>query len=104
MVVSQIAHGEPEVLLGERAEDLRRGPLMLGVFQPEQDATAPGPVLRMTEYETNGDTLTFKTDGGEIVNDCFVRRRDCLTCRLSGHAIPRAGLEKHYTDLRLTQY
>jgi hypothetical protein len=77
---------------------------VLGVFQPEQDAAAPGPVLRMTEHEANGDTLTFKADRGEIVDDCLVKRRDCLTCRLSGHAIPGSGLEKHYTDLRLTQY
>ena len=70
---------------------------MFGVFQPEQDATAPGAILGMTEHEANGDTLTFKANGGEIVNDCFVERRDCLTCRLSGHAIPRAGLEEDYT-------
>ena len=99
MVVSQVANGKPEVLLGERAEDLRRGPLMLGVFQPEQDATAPSPVLRMTQHEAYGDTLTFKADRGEIVNGCFVEWRDCLTCRLSGHAIPGAGLGKDYTNL-----
>lgn len=103
-MIPEVANGEPEVLLGERTEDLRRGPLMLGVFQPEQDATAPGAILRMTEHEANGDTLTFKANWGEIVNDCFVKRRNCLTGRLSGHAIPGAGLEKHYTDLRLTQY
>jgi hypothetical protein len=37
------------------------------------------------------------------VNDCFVKRRDCLTCRLSGHAIPRAGLRQDYTGARVTQ-
>ena len=104
MVVSQIADGEPEILLGEGAEDLRRGPLVLGVFQTKQNATAPGPVFRMAEYEAYGDTLTFKANGGEIVDDCFVRCRDCLTCRLCGHAIPGSGLEKHYRDLRVTQY
>lgn len=82
MVISQIADGEPEILLGKRAEDLRRGPLVLGVLQAEQDATAPRAVFRMAEHEPNGDTLAFKADGGEIVDDCFVKRRDCLTCRL----------------------
>jgi hypothetical protein len=99
MVVPQVAHRQPEVLLGEGAEDLRRGPLMLGVFQPEQDATAPSPILRMTEHEAYGDTLAFEPNGGEIVDDCFVKRRDCLTGRLSGHAIPGAGLGKDYTKL-----
>lgn len=103
-MIPKIADGEPEVLLGERAEDFRGGPLVLGVFQTEKNATPPSPVLRMAEQEPNGDTLAFKAYGGKIVDDCFVKRRDCLTCRLSGHAIPGFGLEKHYTDLRLTQY
>ena len=103
MVVSQIADGEPEVLLGQRAEDLRCGPLVLGIFQPKQNAAAPGPVFRVAEYEANGDTLTFKADWGEIVDDCFVKRRDCLTCRLCGHAIPGAGLRQDYTGARVTQ-
>jgi hypothetical protein len=104
VMIPEVTNGKPEVLLGERTEDLRRGPLMFGVFQPEQDATAPSPVLRMTKHEAYGDTLAFEPNGGEIVDDCFVKRRDCLTGWLSGHAIPGAGLEKHYTDLRLTQY
>jgi hypothetical protein len=88
MMVAEIADGEPQVLLGKGAKDLRRGPLVLGVFETEQNATAPRPVLGMTQHETDGDTLAFKADGGEIVNDCFVERRDCLTGRLSGHAEP----------------
>lgn len=103
-MIPEVANGEPEVLLGERTEDLRRGPLMFGVFQPEQDATAPGTVLCMPEHEAYGDTLAFEPNGGEIVNNCFVKRRDCLTGRLSGHAIPGAGLKEDYTKLRLTQY
>lgn len=70
---------------------------MLGVFQPEQYATAPGAILGMTEHEAYGDTLAFEPNGGEIVDDCFVKRRDCLTGRLSGHAIPGAGLKEDYT-------
>jgi len=97
VMIPEVANGKPEVLLGERTEDLRRGPLVFGVFQPEQDATAPGPVLRMTEHEAYGDTLAFEPNGGEIVDDCFVKRLDCLTGRLSGHAIPGAGLGKDYT-------
>jgi hypothetical protein len=83
MVIAEVANGEPEVLLGKGAEDLRRRPLVLGVFETEQDATAPRPILRMTEHETDGDTLAFKADGGEIVDGCFVKRRDCLTGWLS---------------------
>lgn len=98
-MIPKIADGEPEVLLGERAEDLRGGPLVFGVFQTEKNATPPGPVLRMAEQEPNGDTLAFKAYGGKIVDDCFVKRRDCLTCRLSGHAIPGFGLEEDYTKL-----
>lgn len=103
MVVSQIAHGEPEILLREGAEDLRRGALVLGVFEAEQDAAAPRPILRVAEHETYGDTLAFKADGGEIVDDCFLKRRDRLTCRLSGHAIPGSGLEEDYTGARVAQ-
>ena len=88
MVVAEVADGEPEVLLGQGAEDLRRGPLVLGVFEAEQDAAAPRPVLGMTQHETDGDTLAFKANRGEIVNDSFVESRYCLTGRLSGHAEP----------------
>ena len=88
MVVAEVADGEPEVLLGKGAEDLRRGPLVLGVFEAEQDAPAPRPVLGMTQHETDGDTLAFKADRGEIVDDSFVESRYCLTGRLSGHAEP----------------
>lgn len=104
VMIPKIADGEPEVLLGERAEDFRSGPLVLGVFQTEKNATPPSPVLRMAEQEPNGDTLAFKAYGGKIMDDCFVKRRDCLTCRLSGHAIPGFGLKEDYTKLRLTQY
>jgi len=104
MVVAEVAHGEPEVLLGKGAEDLRRRPLVLGVFETEQNTAAPRAILGVTEQEADGDTLAFKADWGEIVDGCFMKRRNCLTGWLSGHAIPGAGLEKHYTDIRLTQY
>jgi hypothetical protein len=76
VVVSEVADREPQVLLGEGAEDLGRRTLELGLFQPEQDPAAPGTVLGVTQHETDGDTLTIKADRGKIVNDSFVRGRD----------------------------
>jgi hypothetical protein len=79
MVIAQVANGEPDVLLRKGTEDLGRGPLVLGVLQTEKNPAAPRSVLGVTKQETDGDTLAFKADRGEIVNDCFVKRRDCLT-------------------------
>jgi hypothetical protein len=104
MVVSQIADGEPQVLLGSRAEDLRRGTLMLGLFSPEQDAPPPGPVFGMPQGEPDKDTLSFESNGGEIVNDCFVWRLNRLTCRVCSHVEPWAGLGKDYRREGVTQY
>lgn len=82
MVIPQVADGQPQVLLGRRAEDLRSGTLMLGLFGPEQDAPPPRPVLGMPQREADKDTLSFESNGGEIVNDCFVWRLNRLTGRL----------------------
>ena len=104
MVVSQIADGEPQVLLGSRAEDLRRGALVLGLFGPEQNTPPPRPVFGMPQGEPNEDTLSFESNGGEIVNDCFVWRLSRLTCRLCRHVEPWAGLGKDYRGEGVTQY
>ena len=104
MVIPQIADGEPQVLLGGRAEDLRRGTLVLGLFGPEQDAPPPGPIFGMPQGEPNEDTLAFESNSGEIVNDCFVWRRNRLTCQLCRHVEPWAGLGKDYRGEGVTQY
>lgn len=88
MVVSQIADREPQVLLGIRAEDLRGRALVLGLFGPEQDPSPPGPVFGVPQGEPDEDTLSFESNGGEIVNDCFVGRLNRLTCRLCSHVDP----------------
>ena len=72
MVIPQIADREPQVLLGCGAEDLRGGALVLGLFGPEQDTPPPGPVFGMPQGEPDEDTLSFESNGGEIVNDSFV--------------------------------
>ncbi len=104
MVVSQIADGEPQVLLRRSAEDLRGGAFVLGFFRPEENAPPPGPVFGVPQGEPNEDTLSFEPYSGEIVNDCFVWRRNRLTCRLCGHVEPWAGLGKDYREERVTQY
>lgn len=104
MVVSQVPNGEPQILLGGGAEDLGGGALMLGLFRPKQDAPAPRAVLGVSQGEPNEDTLSFKSYGGEIVNDCFVWCLNRLTCRLCGHVEPWAGLEKDYSAGPLSQY
>ena len=71
-MIPQVADGEPQVLLRCRAEDLRRGPLVLGLLGPEQNAPPPRSVLGMPQGEPNKDTLSFESYGGEIVDDCFV--------------------------------
>jgi len=85
MVVSQIADGEPQVLLRCRAKDLRRSALMLGLFGPEEDAPPPSPIFGMPQSEPDEDTLAFESNSGEIVNDCFVWRLNRLTCQLCRH-------------------
>ena len=104
MVVTQVADGEPQVLLGSSAEDLRSGAFVFGLFGPEQNPPPPGPIFGVPQSEPNEDTLPFETYGGEIVNDCFVWRRNRLTCQLCGHVEPWAGLEKDYRDRGVTQY
>jgi hypothetical protein len=104
VVVPQIADGKPQVLFGSRAEDLRGGPLVLGLFGPEQDAAPPGPVFGVPQGEPDEDTLSFESNGREIVNDCFVWCRNRLTCRLCGHVEPWAGLGKDYRGEGVTQY
>ena len=104
MVIPQITHREPEVLLGVCAEDLRGSALVLGFFCPEQDAPPPGPVFGVPQGEPDEDTLSFESNGGEIVNDCFVWGRNRLTCRLCNHVEPWAGLGKDYRGEGVTQY
>jgi hypothetical protein len=99
MVVPEVPHGQPQVLLGNRAEDLGRGALVLGLLGAEMDPPAPYPILGAPQGEANGDTLSFESNGGKIVNDCFAYCRGLRPCRLCGHADPVAGLGKDYMDL-----
>ena len=69
MMVPQVPDRQPEVLLRDGAEDFGRGPLVFGVLSAEQDPAAPDTVLGASHREANDDTLSFKTDGGEIVDD-----------------------------------
>lgn len=71
VVVTQVANGEPQVLLGDRAEDLGRGALVLGLLGAEMDPAAPHPIVGTPQGEPNSDTLSFEFDGGKIVNDGF---------------------------------
>jgi len=71
MVVPQVAHGEPQLLLGVGAEDLGGGTLVLGLLGAKVNPAAPHPILGAPNGEPNGDTLAFKANGGKIVNDCF---------------------------------
>jgi len=82
VVVAQVPDRQPEVLLRNRAEDFGRGPLVFGVLRAEQDPAAPDTVLGASHREANDDTLSFKTDRGEIVDDRFAYGRDCGSCRL----------------------
>jgi hypothetical protein len=69
MVVPQVPDRQPEVLLRDGAEDFGRGSLVFGLLGAEQDPAAPHPILGASYRETNDDTLSFKTYGGEIVDD-----------------------------------
>ena len=75
MVVPQVAHGEPQVLFGVGAEDFGRRALVLGLLGAEMNPAAPHPILGAPQGEPNGDTLSIKANGGEIVNDCFGYRQ-----------------------------
>lgn len=75
MMVPQIAHREPEILLGVGAENLGRGALVLGLLGAEMNSPAPHPILGAPDREPNGDTLSFESNGEEIVNDCFAYYR-----------------------------
>lgn len=80
-MVTQVAHGEPQILLGNRAENLSRGAFVLGLLGSEMDPAAPHPIVGAPQGEPNGDTLSFESNGGEIVNRCFAYR-GCCACRL----------------------
>jgi hypothetical protein len=68
-MIPQVPHRLPEIRFIRGAEDLRRGPLVLGVRSAEQYAPPPGPVLGPTDRETDSDTLPFEFYGGKIMND-----------------------------------
>jgi hypothetical protein len=75
MVVPQVADREPQVLLGIGAKDLGRGALVLRLFSAEMNPATPHAILGAPQCEPNGDTLTFESNGGEIVDDCFAYYR-----------------------------
>lgn len=77
MVVPQVAHGQPQVLLGDGAEDLGRGALVFGLLGAKMNPPAPHPVVGTTQGEPNGDTLSFESNGGKIVNDGFAYYQCC---------------------------
>ena len=69
VMVAQVPDRQPEVLLRDRTEDLGRSPLVFGVLGAKQDPAAPHTVLGASHREANDDTLSFKTNGGKIVDD-----------------------------------
>ncbi|HWZ29445.1 MAG TPA: hypothetical protein VNX15_12830, partial [Gemmatimonadales bacterium] len=79
VMIPQVPHRLPEIRFIGGAEDLRRGPLVLGVRGAEQDAPAPSPVFGPADRETDSDTLPFEFYGGKIVNDGWT---------LVGEAVP----------------
>src|SRR6266576_3499737 len=100
-MIPQVAYRLPQVRLRRGAEDLGRGALRLGVRRAEQHPPTPDPVFRPAYLEANGDELSVESDGGKVVDDCFVRIGCVVACRLSGHADPRAGLGKDKCRSRL---
>ena len=69
VMIPQVPHRLPEIRFVGGAEDLRRGPFMLGVRSAEQNAPPPRPVFGPTDRETDSDTLPFEFYGGKIMND-----------------------------------
>src|SRR6266576_7225642 len=100
-MIPQVAYRLPQVRLRRGAEDLGRRALRLGVRRAEQRPPTPDPVFRPAYLEANGDELSVESDGGKVVDDCFVRIGCVVACRLSGHADPRAGLGKDKCRSRL---
>ncbi len=88
VMVPQVPHGNPQILFGRRAEDLRRGTLVLGVFGAEEDSAAPHAVLTATQGQPDRDGQSVEFDGGKIVYDCFARSGYRVSCRLCWHAVP----------------
>ena len=55
MVLPQVAHGLPQVLLAGGAEDLRRHPLGVAAALDEVQAAAPDAVLAAPDGEPHGE-------------------------------------------------
>lgn len=75
-MIAEIADRQPQVLLRRRAENLGRSALVLGILRPKQNPSAPDTIIGAPDRQTNGDTLSFESYGGKIVNDCFARGRN----------------------------
>jgi hypothetical protein len=48
---------------------------VLRLFSAEMNPATPHAILGAPQCEPNGDTLTFESNGGEIVDDCFAYYR-----------------------------
>src|SRR6185503_434089 len=69
VVIAQIPHRLPQVLLRGGAENLCTGSLCLGPFRAEQDATAPHAILGAAKGESDVYGLSVEADGRQVVDD-----------------------------------
>jgi len=88
MMIAQVPHRLPQLLLRGSAEDLGRGALVLGVLRAKKHPTAPDGVLGASDREAYSDELSVEPNRGEVVNDCFAWFRNARSRRLCGHADP----------------
>src|SRR5258708_6614334 len=73
MVVAQVAHRKPQVLLRGGAEDLGRDALAVLALEGEVQPRAPDAILSTADGETDGDDLAVEPDGRQIVQQRFRR-------------------------------
>src|SRR6266545_4442881 len=69
VMIPQVPHRLPQIRLGGRAEDLRRGPLRLRALGAEQDATPPDGVFGAAHREANVYRLSVEANRRQVVDD-----------------------------------
>src|SRR5258708_19144256 len=104
MMVAQIAHRLPQILLALGAEDLGGGALVLGIGSPEENPAPPTGVVGSAHGQADGDIFSFEFDGGEFVNDCFACFENAISRGVCAHAQPSGWCVPRYRQRSLTQY
>src|SRR5258708_37534131 len=82
MMVAQIAHRLPQILLALGAEDLGGGALVLGIGSPEENPAPPTGVVGSAHGQADGDIFSFEFDGGGVVEDLFPFFQKPVTSRV----------------------